>query len=218
MIDLASLGEPMSIPYETREVADLIVGYNLRQIDTGALPGLQLTLYLRNTSKDEIKVEPTVVVTDRNGILIKADSFESYTGRATMIAGAPLPPTPVDRSESTKSTSQGTITNLETGRSVRYEAETRTSPAGPLTNAVKSYAQGVARRKAHDAASNRDSAQLQLKWAESSWLRQSYSIPPGTATGGAIHLQKINLIQLPLTISVRARGRDYTFTTATGVQ
>ena len=217
MPDIANLLAPRDIPYEIQRKGDIAVGYNMMLVEGAPFGGARLTLFFRNFGKDSTTIQPKVSVSDLNGFDVSAASYENFVLEASIMAGSPVPPMPNFQPATTTSTTTGTIRNTTTGSTYRYDANTTSRPA-PATNAVASFAQGMAIREARDAADNRDAGRLMLRWANAFWLRKSYAIEPGKAIGGSLHLPGANLRQLPLRIDVDINGELFQFNTKSSVK
>lgn len=217
MPDIANLLEPRDIPYEIQRKGDFAVGYNMMMLEGGPFRGVRLTLFFRNFGKDSTTIQPKISVNDISGFDVSAASYENFVLEASILAGSPVPPMPDFQPATTFSTTTGTIRNTTTGSTYRYDANTTSRPT-PATNAMASFAQGVAIREARDAADNRDAGRLMLRWANAFWLRRSYAIEPGKAIGGSLYFPAANLKQLPLTIEVNVNGKIFVFNTKSTVK
>lgn len=215
MTDIASLSEPRDIPYEIQTKDSIVVGYNLTLIDSGPVKGMRLTLYFRNEDSSQRVLRPAVSLSDRNGLIIPAYSYQTFVNEATILAGTAVPPTLSIKSAQapTSSTTTGTVRNTTTGTSYSYEAKTDSSKQLTLADVADSYAEGASIRQARDANEARIAGQTMLRWANAFWLREAYTIPPARAAGGAIYFPQASQSQLPLSLVVDVAGRNFVFST-----
>lgn len=215
MTDIASLSEPKDIPYEIQTLDSIVVGYNLTSIDSGPAKGMRLTLYLRNEDSRQRELRPTVSLSDKNGLIIPAYSYQAFVNEATILAGTAIPPTLSSKSAlaPTGSTTTGTIRNTTTGTSYSYEAKTDSNRQLTLADVADSYAEGASIRQARNANEARITGQTMLRWANAFWLRDVYTISPARAAGGAIYFPQASQSQLPLNLVVDVAGRKFEFST-----
>lgn len=214
MVDVANLLDPRDIPYEFRDQGDVAVGYNLMYVPAGPTRGLRLTLVIRNKSDSTRNLHPVVELSDRNGLTIPSSTYESFVRDGAVLAGTPIPLVPnFTPAASTSTITSGTMTNLATGSTYRYQSNSTTSSGTPMTNAVNSYAQGVAIRQSRDAAKSRETGAMMIRWANAFWLRQTYVLESGKAASGALHFPGASPSQLPLELTVDVGGQRITFHT-----
>ena len=212
MANIANLREPQDIRYEIQRKGDISVGYNMTLVESGPAKGIRLTLFFRNEGIQNKTFKPSLTVVDPNGFLVPAITHRNFVEYASLLAGAPVPPMPNFTPVTTQSSTSGTIRNTATGSTYQYDSDTNYT-SGAQATPVDGVLKGIAMRQATDAAANRDTGRLLLRWANTYWLRDEYSLQPGTATGGVLYFQAVGVSQLPLKLKVAVASEVFEFTT-----
>ena len=212
MADIANLRETKDIPYEIQRKGGISVGYNMTLVENGPAKGIRVTLFFRNEGIQNMIFKPNLTLVDPNGFLVPATTYRNFVEYASLLAGTPVPPMPNFTPVTTQASTSGTIRNTATGSTYQYDSDTKYT-SGAERTPVDGVLQGIAIRQATDAAANRETGRLLLRWANTYWLRDEYSLEPGTATGGALYFQTVGVSQLPLKLRVAVANEVFEFAT-----
>lgn len=200
--DVANLFSPREVPYETMEHGGVLVGYNLFFAKNATVSGYRLTLIFKNNSDSRQLIKPSVSLRDDGGVLIRPYSYQAFVARAAILAGTVVPPEPFS-CRCVGHYSSGTIDDTAGADS---EAGTETGASGP--GQVKAMSEDAA-----SGATNDREGLLMLIWANSFWLKESYDLPAGAASWGALFFPTSSLGELPLHLTIELGGRKYEFDT-----
>lgn len=207
-IDVANVGPARQIPYETQAKSGIAVSYNLMYVTAVGIAGYRLTLVLRNESGVSVTFEPRVVLADGAGIMIQPSSYASFVQASALLAKTPTNRKPLS-SPPTVVQSSGTITNLTNPLQTYQYTGTTTTGGG----AGKYGAIADALSQSLDSGMQEEGL-LRLRWAESYWLRGTYSVEPGLAVVGALYFPAASPGPLPLKLVVKVGGQQFEFATA----
>ena len=191
--------------YEKQALGGVEVSYNLFQGYILQNQLYWLTLIVKNTGDSPIDVVPTVELRDSLGIEIPAHTYSGFMSMAASVAsGAPVViPTATASSQTYRTTQSGTITSAS-GNTYYYSgASTTSSGANSFAGGLaQGMAQGAALGNAMRAREMRQISPLLMSWADSYWLRNSYTIKPGNSVVGTLTFPAPRTLPLVLEVSV----------------
>lgn len=214
VIDLPDISSPYAkgmVPFEIRYLDVLSVAVNATT-QPGIVGVTTVTVFFKSHHDKELILVPKIKLIDVNGLEVPAYSYDGFMSEVSALAGTPYIPMPDFKPYTSTTTTQGTIRDTRTGQSYNYEAQSTSRSGGPLTNAVNSYAQGVAMREAIDAADRRRAGQSYMRWASSAWMREAYTVAPNTAVSGVIVFPfLLEKERLPAKVQLSVSGHPFEF-------
>lgn len=207
--DLANLLDPRDIPYEIKEVDGIEVGYSLMFSNADNSQGYRLTLVFRNKGKEPRVISPIVALEDASKIQIPAYAYESFVTNGAVLSGTRIPAISVSQPSSYYSI--GTIRNTSTGNSFAYSGTTSSAPYGAAGGFASGFAQGIAQGAAVKAQQDREDGLLMMRWANAYWLKNTYSLQPGSGAVGALFFPSPKIGELPLNLKIELSGQTAVF-------
>lgn len=210
-LDVANLLAPRQIPYETKSVDGVSVSHNLFYAASGNMDGYRATLIIRNDTDQTITFKPDLLFKDASGFIIQPYSYGGFVQFAAALAGTYVPP--ISNSTNNSYYSSGTITS-NTGERYNYAGTTTQNSGGFAGGFASGWAKGMAQKAANDQEEGR----VMLQWANSFWLKDSYTLPPKSAVSGALFYPAPKLGQLPIQFTVSLGSRKYEFLTVSAAK
>lgn len=210
-IDVANLLRPREIPYETKNINGISVSYNMFYAGSGNIKGYRATLIFRNNSEQTITINPELLLKDAGGFIVQPYSYNGFVQYAAALAGTHVPNIPSSNNNSYYSS--GTITS-NSGERYAYSGTTTQNSGG----FGGGFASGFAKGMAQAAADDQEEGRLMLQWANSFWLKDSYTLPPKSAAYGALLYPAQKLGQLPIQFTISLGDRKYEFLTASAAK
>jgi hypothetical protein len=156
----------------------------------------EITMIVRNNGGAELRAAPTLRAYDANGLELMPITFKDYMAQAAALSGISVP---------NRMTPPYTTISSAGGF------------AGGFAQGLANSTAYLANAEASEAEDLRKLGRASMDWAQNFWLRDEYTIAPGSAIVAAQLFPSVQSRPLPLRVEVRLGRESFLFTTGTRV-
>ena len=178
-------------------IEELQVSIGLQTLDYRNIKGIALYVKMKNIQTTTSNVTLNFVkLVDGEGFGIEAEPLNIFLQRASQYAGTP-PPTLQDKNYFFS----GSITSASSGNSSYFSGVARAGNPYDMSSGITAGLANARRRVGQDM----------IKWASSSWLKNTYLILPNESQIGSIFFN-IEKVKFPLTMTIKINDTERNIT------